>query len=508
MKLQLGPNVITSYKRLPYKAWYALAEFVDNSTQSYFNNRTDLDSAFKQKGEKLTVRIAYDKEDGLLRIYDNAMGMSQDELDYALRVGSPPSITTGRSKYGLGLKTAAFWMGDQWEIRTKKLCETIEHRVVVSLEQVTSGEGEVFYESTPDIDSEKHYTILEIREHNQTFAGRTIGKIKDYLRSMYRQDLRDGILVLEWRGEQLVWEEPVLLKREDGSQFYKDFSFPVDDREISGWVGILESGSRSRAGFSILQCGRVIRGWPNSWRPQVLYGQEGGSNNLVNQRLIGEIYLQGFDVSHTKDDILWMGDEEVKVEEGLEANCGEFARYAQEYRKGADSSGPSDAATVTAIDELKRELEAPEMVDMISLTEIPDEELLAESFGVTIDSVVEEQQETFAVTVGSLSVVAYVNGDMSPNDPYVLSEPSLGRVIVIVNTTHPHWKQLNNQEVLNYLRHCVYDAVAEWKARQKSTQLQPHTIKKLKDELLRLSFNMEQITVNGDDGLEVPFEDE
>ena len=70
---------------------------------------------------------------------------------------------------------------------------------------------------------------------------------------------------------------------------------------MQGWVGILAKGSRAAAGFSILQADRVVRGWPDAWRPSSLYGQLQGSNDLVNQRLVGEIHLDGFDVSHTKE---------------------------------------------------------------------------------------------------------------------------------------------------------------------------------------------------------------
>ena len=45
---------------------------------------------------------------------------------------------------------------------------------------------------------------------------------------------------------------------------------------------------------------------------------------LVNQRLIGEIHLDAFEVSHTKDDILWMGDEEDTVQSELKQVCAEY----------------------------------------------------------------------------------------------------------------------------------------------------------------------------------------
>ena len=89
IQLQIGPEVITSYKRLAYTPWHVLAEFVDNSTQSYFNNRAQLDKIFDGK-DKLTVSIEYDKrKEGTLRLTDNAMGMSYKELQHALHVGLP-----------------------------------------------------------------------------------------------------------------------------------------------------------------------------------------------------------------------------------------------------------------------------------------------------------------------------------------------------------------------------------------------------------------------------------
>lgn len=53
---------------------------------------------------------------------------------------------------------------------------------------------------------------------------------------------------------------------------------------------------------------------------------------------------------------------------------------------------------------------------------------------------------------------------MSPNDPYVTHDSAHeSEVLIIINQTHPHWKQLKGSDgVLNYLRHCVYDGIAEW----------------------------------------------
>lgn len=489
MKLEIGSNIIHSYKRLPYKAWYAIAEFVDNSTQSYFNNKIVLDERLAEQGEHFCVRVLYDKKhDKVLRITDNAMGMSVDDLTRALRLGHPPANPDGRSKYGLGLKYAAFWMGDEWEITTKRLGEEIEHRILVSVDKLLTEGNNVEYSTISVPDSLSHYTIIEIRKHNQSFAGRTLGKIRQHLQSMYREDIRSGVLRLDWQGEELSWDEPVLLT-ENGIHYRRNIEFGIQNKRVEGWVGILERGSRPRAGFAIMQYGRVVH---DNWRPGAIFGQEGGSNDLVNQRLVGELSFSGFDVNHTKDDILWADDEESKVEEKLLELCQDLKQFAKEFRKsGTDERGPNLAAVATAVDEIKRELESPEMIDAIQFTEVPNREIIR-SVNEHVLEAAQNQNGYERIIIRGLEVRLLVTAELSPNDPYVATEAGDEVVVVVVNAAHPHYTNLSDREFENYLRHCVYDGIAEWQARKKSARIEHNTVKLLKDQLLRVPFKLEQ----------------
>ncbi len=216
---------------------------------------------------------------------------------------------------------------------------------------------------------------------------------------------------------------------------------------------------------------------------------------MVNQRLIGEIHLDDFIVSHTKDDILWLGNQEEAVEEGLLKCCSDYKEAAKEYRKFKDDErGPSSTETDAAIDELKRELESPEMVDQISIEMIPAAESVDRTFEKIAQSVVSTRDATFIAVVGPVIVKIYISNDMSPNDPYVtVDSTELEEILVVINTVHPHWSQLKGSEgVLNYLRHCTYDAIAEWQARSKASRIDPNTIKLLKDQLLRVPFKMDE----------------
>ena len=500
MEFKVGPDIIKSYKRLSYSPWHAIAELVDNSTQSYFNNEEELTAKFNGNGEKLEVVVVYDKTSDILRVSDNSIGMTGDELEDALHIGKITNRTSGRSKYGLGLKTSACWLGNKWSVRTKKLGETVEHFIEVDVEEVAKGNNTLKHVETDGKSKNESYTIVEINDLNRQFHGRTLGKIKNYLSSMYRIDIREERLRLKWQDDWLTWQDPEFLTDRNENPYHKTFEFEIDGdsdniKTVTGWVGILKSGSRASAGFSILQSNRVIKGWPKAWRPSTIYGQEEGSNDLINQRLVGEIHLDGFEVSHTKDDIQWFGNQEEEVENKLLEACSDYRQIAKEYRKSTDDSrGPSQAETDVAIDELKKELFSPEMVDKISLTIVPSDEEVDAQIQAIADTIEERAEPEIEGDIGGIFVKVYIDAEMSPNDPYVLVEAvESDEVIIIVNASHPHWNQVTGDHgTLNYLRHCTYDGVAEHMARFKKGTVNPNTIKLLKDQLLRVSFNMEQ----------------
>jgi hypothetical protein len=318
---------------------------------------------------------------------------------------------------------------------------------------------------------------------------------------MYREDFRNHVLSLFWGDERLIWEDDPnrFLLDHAGRPYKKDFKFSVANKKVTGWVGVLARGSRENAGFSIIHCGRVVRGYPDSWRPESLYGQFQGSNDLVNQRLVGEIHLDDFDVSHTKDDILWLGDQEEKVQEGLKKKCTDYQDVANAHRKSRDDSrGPSTIETEAAIDEFKKELASAEIKDAMKLTVIPPQKVVEEASRNIASSVVKKQKANFTGKVGGDTIQLFMVADMSPNDPYLTIDARNEReVIVIVNQAHPHWGQLKGSEgVLNYLRHCTYDGIAERQCRSKAARIDPDTIKLLKDKLLRVPLEMEKHVVD------------
>src|SRR3712207_4091131 len=105
---------------MSYKTWYAIGEFVDNTTQNYFTHAAEIKAAEGQDAA-LTIDIVYDQREDTLSVTDNANGMELEELTRAVRLNRPPADTSGRSEFGMGLKMAAIWLGKRWRIVTKQL---------------------------------------------------------------------------------------------------------------------------------------------------------------------------------------------------------------------------------------------------------------------------------------------------------------------------------------------------------------------------------------------------
>lgn len=498
INIEIGLNAIASYRRMDYEIWYALAEFVDNSTQSYTNNKAVLDEAYEREGEGLEVRITYERQgaEPLLRIVDNAMGMTYDELQRALRIATPPDNPHGRCRYGMGMKTASCWIGNRWTITTKKLGETREYGVEIDVAKIEAGDPELKTIIIENQKPENHYTRIEIFDHNREFKGRTIGKIKDYLKSMYRQDFRADTLALFYNDEQLAWDEfeSRLRLNRAGEPLKANFSFQVDGKTVHGWAGVLDRGARADTGFSILHADRVVRGWPEAWRPERIFGLN--RNDLLNQRLLGEIHLDDFEVTHTKDNIQWYGDDEEQVEKELEKKISDLIPIARTpWKDQEDSRGPSAGEVDLAIAGLRDELLSPEMIDKISIEVLPEESALNESLERIAAPVKSTRQPDIKAVLDQIEVWVYiVSTEFGPNDPYVVCEAGQnGKIIVIINMQHPHVSHIEGEQgLINYFRHCVYDAVAEWQAQKLRAKLDPNTVKMLKDQLLRVSFQMEQ----------------
>lgn len=342
LDIQPPVSVYATFRRLSYLPWYAIAEFVDNSTQNYYEHKHELKEAYKsEEVSNLRIEIEFNRENNSLTIRDNANGMDSSELDRSVKLNRPPQNCSGRCEFGMGLKTAACWFGRKWKIETTRYGAHEKYTVNVDVDELSEQNNEILIVDVQKLDPSKHYTILTIDDLYKPINGRTSQRIKDQLSSMYREDLRSGEIEILWNGVPLEFKEPPILEEElpNGQKvIWKKrikIEVPWESHHqllpVEGWIGIRIPASQRDAGFVLLRRGRVIIGGPEKgYRPVEIFGQP---NSFSYQRLIGELNLDNWPVSQAKDTFDWSGGLEDKFIEILKEYTKDYCDKAEGHRE-------------------------------------------------------------------------------------------------------------------------------------------------------------------------------
>lgn len=314
VNIRPGVSILSVLPHLNYKPWFALAELVDNALQSYQANIAPL----PQLGQRtLRVQIQVETENGgRIIVRDNAAGISIRDFPRAFRPAEVPPDSTGLSEFGMGMKSAACWFGRRWSVRTSALGEAVERTVRFDIDTIVGARlEELSVEEVPARERD-HYTEIVIERLNKPPVGRTIGKIKEHLADIYRIFLRNQTLAITVNGDELAYEEPEILvapyfanENSPAIRWYRELDITLPDgKRASGFAAIRARASTSRAGFALFRRGRLIQGsGDEGYRPERVFGK---SNSYYYQRIFGELHLEGFEVSHTKDGFRWDESEE------------------------------------------------------------------------------------------------------------------------------------------------------------------------------------------------------
>jgi len=309
-------SVLSVLRHLNYQPWFAIAEFVDNSIQSATKNYELLQELHKGNYE-LKVHIYNDAESGRsIVIEDNAGGISQSEYPIAFRPATIPSDASGLSEFGMGMKSAACWFSSNWSVQTSAIGEDVTRTVKFDVEKIVKdGHGNLEVVEKPALKNE-HFTKVILEDVHQSLASRKIGKIKDHLTDIYREFIRSNKLILLYNDVQLEYNEPNILfavdvrkKNEEKMHWFKDINFDFGNGlSAKGFAALRDPGNTTKCGFALFRRGRLIQGsGDQGYRPQSIFGSP---NSFRSQRLFGELHLEGFDVSHTKDGFKWDENED------------------------------------------------------------------------------------------------------------------------------------------------------------------------------------------------------
>ena len=368
-------------RNLNYKPWYAFAEFVDNAVQSFVHNEARLREVHGD-GFKLRIQIELQPELQRIFIRDNAAGIATQDFPRAFRPAHVPPDRRGLSEFGMGMKSAACWFANAWKVRTSALGELVERTVSFDVNEVIALERDELAVLSRPAGAYEHYTELTLSGVHQFPVKKTVSKIKDHLSSIYREFTRTGFLELRFGNEELKFEEPKILiapfyknPSSEPTSWKKPIEFELSSgQRIVGFAGLREKGSTTYAGFSLFRRKRLVVGSGDTpYRPQEIFGN---SNSFVYQRLFGELHLDDFDVSHTKDSFQWGALEEEFLEK-LRSLINEtplpLIEQAQEYRVNTPREKLiTNAVVATDRTAIAVETHVPPVVDRQLAKGIPD----------------------------------------------------------------------------------------------------------------------------------------
>ncbi len=332
-------GVYATYKRLSYQPWTAIAEFIDNSTQSFYDHKDELLSTKYYKGLVINIDYVEDKLNGdSLVIKDDAFGMEWSDFQRAVILDKPPKNTSGRNEFGMGLKTAACWFGSLWSVESTQLNSKNKYYTEIDIDQLEKYKTEEVDVTEETVNLKEHYTKIVIKKLNKKISGsRTVWAVKQLLSSIYREDIRSGLIKIYYNGTLLQFNEAPIFREIDqenhSKEWKKDIRFSIlhDNKElkVTGFIAIRIPGSLKDAGFTLLRRGRVIVGGSEkNYRPTELFGD---SNSYAYQRLFGELHMDNWPVTQAKDNFDWHNS-------GLEeAFIKELEKFSQDYRRKAES---------------------------------------------------------------------------------------------------------------------------------------------------------------------------
>lgn len=315
--IKLNAKVYETYKSRPNTIPHALGEFIDNAIASYQKNKDRLLQS--DPNYKLCVEIKLewqDKKASKIIITDNAAGIAEEAYQTAFEPAHKPDDDQGLNEFGMGMKDAALWLGDKWQVISSALDESVERDMIFDLIEVSKNNLEELPYDERMAEATTHKTTIIITNPTRNAPAQSkLQKIQEDLAGIYREFLRSGEVIIKVNEDSLVFEEYEVLKApyhltpKGEPQEWKvkfDTGLIMGRYRVHGFVGLLEQMSKRKRGIVLLRRGRVIKGEDENscYEPKEIVSATASSPRA--KRIFGEMFLEGFEVSHDKSEIMDM----------------------------------------------------------------------------------------------------------------------------------------------------------------------------------------------------------
>lgn len=504
VSIRPGVGMLGLFPHMKYQPWYALGELVDNAIQSYLSNCDRLRDT-EGHDYRLRVDIEIDKvQGGSIVVRDNSAGISVADWGRAFLVADPPADSTGLSQFGIGMKAACCWFAKNWSVRTTHLHEQVIRSVEFDVPRIVSSRDETLAVLEEPTDWRSHFTEVRMTNLYRAPQTKTLSKIRDYLGGIYRQFLRNGDVVITFNGEAISYTEPPVLSASlwsdpegEPTSWRKDVDLRLDSgRRVRGFVAIRERGATRTAGLALFYRNKVVTGaGEDTYRPEEIFGR---SNSFRSQRVFGELHMDDFNVTYTKDALVWYDEEEEFIEQlraELDAPPEPLLRQAENHRSRHVAPTPVDVAGALAHGIARAfgaddgTLTVPTSVAVVTSTDSPDGVGDRTAAGTALEQVQVDKDLQIDVLGQTWDVSLRLVDDEGNADWLSVHrvDATDPRVTLTVNQAHPFMRaycEVPGQELEPVWRVAVALGLGQELARSGGARM-PHLVTKNVNSLLR-----------------------
>jgi hypothetical protein len=188
-------HMITPYNNLygkrndNSKPYYMIAEFIDNSLSSWVENKMESD---------LRIDVYHNYKDKILRVSDNAFGMNRQQLGDSIQLYNEKDGNV-LSMFGVGMKNASFWFGEDLYISTKQRGGAGYKTNIMLSDKINTEEikKQISWKITQDNEIQNPGTIVTIRNmyDDKLMSNATIKDVIQILSLKYKRYLAKNVSI-------------------------------------------------------------------------------------------------------------------------------------------------------------------------------------------------------------------------------------------------------------------------------------------------------------------------
>lgn len=291
-----------------YLLWQALSELVDNS----------VDARINELGGPIKISIQFDGSGGEflygtegeydLEISDNGKGMDFEEFSKCMKlayVDEKKGDVKRLGYFGLGMKTASANLGSKFKVISKPYKGKEKYTLIFDEEDfIKNGSWDKFQIDRESDESDWHGTIIKIKKRSKLNVYKEkINRLKKNFGKQYTYLIQNNIIDLKINTGSVKSES---IELEKDSEFAPDGKYYLDfllttGQKVTGWYGFRPVQARNTGVVSEQAFGFNIY-----WRQRLVgrYEKIGFPIHTTFHRLIGELNLDDFSVTHNKRELV------------------------------------------------------------------------------------------------------------------------------------------------------------------------------------------------------------